>query len=243
MRQTERPRRALRRQLRLQPLCVLLLAVACGRSAPHEAIDPVEVGAAEDDGRLAEVRASDDAARRNENDAPTAVDSGRGAGTGDGGGGLRVLDGNGELVGVLVSRGHPAQGQQGADPLRDGVMVYHPKARLFFGVAMASGKVLIPRLGIADPKCDLPVVAGYYPDGPEISGFDYGFPWRGDWWRLIGGKPLELVGCSGVVTGGEAPKCVPHSGTCRGFKVEKVSAPLPQSFQAPLRFDWQGADG
>ncbi|MEY3015061.1 MAG: hypothetical protein RIT45_3796 [Pseudomonadota bacterium] len=219
-------------------------AAACGR-APAESADPVEVSAA-DDIPSGEVAESDQTSPPDDTAPPETVSpTNDGAGTGGaGGGGLRVVDGNGELVGILVSRGHSLQGQQGADPLRDGVLVYHPGARLFFGVAMVSGKVLVPRLGIADPKCDQPLVAGYYADGPEVAGFDYGFAWRGTWWRIKGGEPLALVGCSGVVTGGETPKCVPHNGSCRGFPVESMPATgLPQSFSAPLHFDWQGAGG
>ena len=177
------------------------------------------------------------------------VPDGVGAETGAATGGLRIVAADGSLVGVLVSRGHPHQGASTApagnsgDVLRDGVLVYHPGARLFFGVGMASGKVISPRIGIAEWDCQKPLVGGYYADGPEISGFDYAFVWKGAWWKVRGGEKLALVGCAGVGTGGETPTCVPHTGSCRGFPVDAISPALPASFAAPLRFDWQGAGG
>lgn len=234
------------------PAAVALLVVAalapvfaaCGRAALGDAAEPVVVPVAD----LDEPAFEPDTAGAGEVDAGAPAAGAGDAATGAPGGGLRVLSADGALVGVLIGRGHPFQATAGAaagatDVLRDSVMVYHPGARLFFGVAMASGAVLSPRLGIADNECKTPVVAGYYTDGPEISGYDMAFVWAGAWWRIRGGEPLQLVGCAGMATGGANAKCVPHSGSCRGFPVEKIGQALPTSFAAPLRFDWLGAGG
>ena len=37
--------------------------------------------------------------------------------------------------------------------LRDGALVYAPKAGVFFGLQMSTGKVLAPRLGVTDTSC------------------------------------------------------------------------------------------
>lgn len=166
------------------------------------------------------------------------TDSGPGVGAAQGGG-LRVIDAAGESVGWLVQRGHPFQSQDGQpDVLRDGVLVYG--GGLFFGVEMSSGKVLVPRLGIADTQCATPIVAGYYAKGDQVSGMDYGFVYGGKWWRIDAGQPTKLVQCAGVTKQGAAPTCVLHSGTCRGFPVSPVpgGGALPATFKAPLRFAW-----
>ncbi len=244
----------------------LLLCVGCGEQRPApagtlivEPADPGPIGGlAEGDGEADEQRtgAGVDASADDSATSPETSNGGDGGSdvqspvSGVGGAlGLRVVASDGSLVGVLVARGHGHQGAgtapagAPADPLRDGVLVYHPVARVFFGVAMASGKVIAPRLGIAGADCLTPNVAGYYTDGPEVSGFDYAFVWKGKWWRIQGGEPLALVGCAGVGTGGEKPNCVPHTGSCRGFPVEPASLGLPAAFSAPLRFDWAGAGG
>ncbi len=247
--------------------CALLVTLGCGEERPAPAgaliVEPADPGPAsaiaEGEGEVAETRtgAGPDATTGDSATGPdtsVAGDGGSDGGEiapGGGGGalGLRVVASDGSLVGVLLARGHGHQGAGTApagapsDPLRDGVLVYHPTARAFFGVAMATGKVIAPRLGIASSDCLTPNVAGYYTDGPEVSGYDYAFVWKGKWWRIKGGEPLALVGCAGVGTGGEKPACVPHTGSCRGFPVESVSLPLPVAFSAPLRFDWAGAGG
>ena len=69
---------------------------------------------------------------------------------------------------------------------------------------------------------------------------NYGFAWRGLWYRLKDGAELKLVSCAGVTKQGVEPICVLHSGSCRGFPVTKISPPLPQAFPAPLSFHWAG---
>ncbi len=253
-------------------LCAALVLPGCGQAKPQPAeaiaVDPAGDGSKgdeldprrQDDGTAP---SSDDSASANGDGSGDGKDDGATSGTGDGvgagdaagagngasAGGLRVVAADGTLVGVLVSRGHPHQGAStapagtGGDVLRDGVLVYHPGAHLFFGVGMASGKVISPRLGIAEGDCLKPLVGGYYADGPEISGFDYAFVWKGNWWKVRGGEKLALVGCAGVGTGGETPTCVPHTGSCRGFPVDAIQPSLPASFVAPLHFDWQGVGG
>lgn len=233
----------------------VLLGCGQAKPAPASAI-AVEPAVDVEPGEVVAPRGPVDSAETSPVGDDASADTGRsgdgdgvGSSSGAGVGGLRVVAADGTLVGVLVSRGHPHQGAStapagnGGDVLRDGVLVYHPTARLFFGVGMASGKVISPRLGIAESDCLKPLVGGYYADGPEISGFDYAFVWKGNWWKVRGGEKLALVGCAGVGTGGETPQCVPHTGSCRGFPVDAISSSLPPSFMPPLHFDWQGVGG
>lgn len=221
-------------------LCaVTAFAIGCARSE-REAVEPIAVtdGTARV-GDLADetVAAGDDAAQ---NDAQTATDSASRGGAGSVAGGLWVVDASGLVVGWLVQRGHPFQAQDGkADILRDGVLVYSASEKVFFGVEMTTGKVLVPRLGIADPQCSKPSVAGYYAAGDQISGMDYAFAYNASWWRVRSGQKTELVQCAGVTKQGATPTCVLHSGTCRGFPVEPLPSPkLPTSFKPPLRFSF-----
>jgi len=216
-------------------------AFAC-RQDP-QIVEPLAVSAA--DAPVVDDQASEesDIPRHVRADGDAPKDTARpGAPSGIGsGGGLWVIDAKGKAVGLLVQRGHPHQGQvSSSNILRDGVLVWSPAAGLFFGVEMVSGKVLVPRLGVADGACNLPLVAGYYTAGPEKSGMNYAFAWRGAWYRVQPGAALKLVSCSGITKEGVEPLCVLHSGSCRGFPVSKVSTPLPQSFAAPLRFYFAG---
>lgn len=225
-------------------MMLLLPTLLCGGCDEEPAmVEPLPVSAADD---------SEDRSGRIDLDSRTpapsedtaTADAQRPAGPGlvGPGGGIWVVDAQGNAVGVLVQRGHALQGQaDSVDPLRDGVMVYAPGANLFFGVEMVSGKILVPRLGVGDGACNIPVVAGYYTAGEEVSGMRYGFAWRGLWYRIEDGADLKLVSCAGVTKQGAEPNCVLHSGSCRGFPVSKASVPLPQSFPPPLSFKWVGA--
>ena len=154
-------------------------------------------------------------------------------------GGLWVVDANGVPIGVLVQRGHPGLTQGGGiDLLRDGVLVYAPKAAIFFGLQMSSGRVVSPRLGVADTSCEEPVVAGYYTEGDAISGQGYAFVYANKWYRIKDFKATQLVSCGGTVPDGPAPKCAPHTGSCRGFPVQAIAPGLPVEFAAPLAFAW-----
>lgn len=154
-------------------------------------------------------------------------------------GGLWVVDAAGQPIGVLVQRGHAALSTGGQpDVMRDGAVVYSPKAGLFFGLQMSTGKVITPRLGVGDASCATPVVAGYYSDGDFTSGYGYAFVYNGGWYRVQDGQPLQLVACGGTVAEGVDPKCTQHSGSCRGFPVSSILPPLPSSFPAPLAFSW-----
>jgi len=204
---------------------------ACGKAADGGAGSPVAVsepdagadassvtGAAED----ALARGAGDVADPNDVAGPQA------------GGGLWVVDANGGAVGVLVSRGHPYTQN---DPLQDAVTVFSPKGDLFFSLRMSSGKVIVPKMGVSDGACGQVVVAGNYPnlDG-VLSGVQVGVAFKGDWYRVKPGEPLSLVPCAGTTSEGDDPKCVPHSGSCRGFPVEKLpDGILPASFPAPLK--------
>lgn len=218
----------------------LLVAVGCEQAA--RSAEPVKVAQAEDPDVVTGLPGQDTG-------EVTAPDAGlEPAGSDDAAasdpvpGGLWVLDAKGVPVGLLVQRGHPHHGDSDLpDLLRDGVLVYAPGPGLFFGLSMATGEVLVPRLGVLDGACDQPLVAGYYAAGPEISGMDYGFAWRGSWYRIAPAAAVKLVECAGTTKQGVKPKCVLHSGTCRGFPVEKISPKLPLAFPAPMKFAWKGA--
>ena len=138
-----------------------------------------------------------------------------------------------------MQRGHAALGTGGTpDVLRDGAIVYSPKAGVFFGLQMSTGKVITPRLGVSDASCATPVVAGYYADGDSTSGYGYAFVYNGAWYRVADGQPLQLVACGGTVAEGVDPKCSQHSGSCRGFGVQPFLPPLPVTFPAPMAFAW-----
>ena len=223
---------------RLIWLALALFAAGCGREPAM--VEPLEVTAGFDS--ETELGRADDTAPIRGKDSIAKDGSRPGGGSVGSGGGIWVVDAAGDPVGVLVQRGHPHQGQaNGVDPLRDGVLVYAPAADLFFGVEMVSGKVLVPRLGVADGACNIPLVAGYYTAGEDVAGMRYGFAWRGLWYRIVDGAPLKLVSCAGVTKQGAEPLCVLHSGSCRGFPVSKVAVSLAQSFAGPLTFKWVGA--
>ncbi|MBM4342671.1 MAG: hypothetical protein FJ100_04780 [Deltaproteobacteria bacterium] len=154
-------------------------------------------------------------------------------------GGLWVVDAGGKPVGALVQRGHSALSVGGAvDLLRDGAVVYSPQFGVFFGVQMSTGKVVHPRLGVADTTCDAPVTAGYYTEGDAISGQGLAFVYNGTWYRIEDYKPLQLVTCGGTVPEGAPGKCAPHNGSCRGFPVKQMAVAPPLQFAAPLQFAW-----
>lgn len=225
--------------------CALAALGACTRVAPGEALEPVTV----------DVGAPDVLAPGPADATPgTTLDT---AGSGPDGtdaspdaalapnraapavGGLWVVDANGVPIGVLVQRGHPGLTQGGGiDLLRDGVLVYSPKAALFFGLQMSSGRVLSPRLGVADTSCEEPVVAGYYTEGDAISGQGYAFVYASKWYRIADFKATQLVTCGGTVPDGPAPKCAPHNGSCRGFPIKSIAPGLPVEFAPPLAFSW-----
>jgi hypothetical protein len=217
---------------------------ACSRPAATDAVEPMTVDAAT--APDATVLAAADAAPSDlyatadaSPDTATGADTAIPITSAPAKGGLWVVDASGKPVAMLVQRGHPGVSQGGGlDVLRDGVLVYAPQAGLFFGLAMASGKVIAPRLGIADTSCSEPVVAGYYTEGDLTSGMGYAFVYEGKWYKIKDFVKSQLVPCGGTVSDGPDPKCSPHNGSCRGFPVVSVNAGLPASFPAPLAFAW-----
>lgn len=212
---------------------VMWSVAACSRAPVSDAVEPVTVVA------------DDSAAGVGDPDATSATDSDTVSepdvtvAPGNVGGGLWVVDAAGQPIGVLVGRGHPSLSAAGTlDVLRDGVIVYSPKAGVFFGLQMSSGKVISPRLGVTDTTCSGVAVAGYYADGDYISGQSYAFVYLDTWYRIQAYKPASLVSCGGTVADGVDGKCAPHAGTCRGFPVQAFAPPLPTTFPAPLAFSW-----
>ena len=213
---------------------VLIAATACSRAPIGDAVEPVTVGT--DD---AAVGAGDpDAQGSNDVDAVAATDDA--VANANAGGGLWVIDAAGQPIGVLVGRGHPALSAAGTlDILRDGIVVYSPKAGVFFSVQMSSGKVIAPRIGVTDTTCTGVAVAGYDAGTDEpISGPAYAFVYQNQWYRIEAYKPASLVSCGGTVADGVDGKCAPHAGTCRGFPVQTFAPSLPTVFPAPLAFSW-----
>jgi len=223
---------------------LILLAVlgcaagaGCSRRAPAAGVEPIALDASAA-GPDASLSGAGDAAAIDAPDAKNAQDTGNTTAA-PVGGGLWVVDAAGQPIGVLVQRGHAALATGGLpDVLRDGAVVYSPKAGVFFGLQMSTGKVITPRLGVADASCATPIVAGYYADGNFTSGYGYAFVYNGAWYRIADGQPLQLVACGGTVAEGVDPKCAQHSGSCRGFGVQPFLPPLPVSFPAPLAFAW-----
>ncbi len=212
-----------------------ILASACSRAPVADAVEPVNVGA--DD---ATVTVNDkDAATGAGDDAPDAADtSDSGAAIANVGGGLWVVDAAGQPIGVLINRG--AFSTSGTlDVIRDHVLLYSPKAGVFFSVQMSTGKVVAPRLGVADTTCTSIVVAGYYANTDQVvSGQNYAFVFKDQWYRIDAYKPASLVTCGGTVPDGVDAKCAPHSGSCTGFPVATFAPQLPTTFPAPLAFSW-----
>lgn len=226
---------------------VLLATAACSRPLATAAVEPVTL--ADEDAASSPAGAGDAADTVDAAAGADAVDAALppdGAPLPDGamsaanvGGGLWVVDATGQPIGVVIARGFPTPTSGTAlDPLRDGVLVYSPKAGVFFGLQMSSGKVIAPRLGVTDTTCTGVAVAGYYGDGEFISGQSYAFVYEGLWYRIAAYKPAQLVSCGGTVPDGVDGKCAPHAGSCRGFPVQLFTPPLPATFAAPMAFSW-----
>ncbi len=212
---------------------VLAAACACGRAPASAAVEPVTVADGDVDAGL-----TDPDARAVAGDPDAAADTA--VAVANVGGGLWVVDGAGQAVGVLIGRGFPSPASSGApDVLRDAALVYSPKAGVFFAVQMSSGKVIAPRIGVSDTTCTGVAVAGYYgsSDG-AISGQGYAFVYQDTWYRIDDYKPAALVTCGGTVQDGVDGKCSPHAGSCVGFPVHTISPSLPTVFPAPLAFSW-----
>lgn len=225
----------------------LVILGACSRAESRPA-DPVSIVEGSDTATGADTLADAPTAPA-DGDAATESDAAPDVDTGPtsapvAAGGLWVVDGAGQPVGVLVQRGHSGASAGGQlDILRDGVLVYSPKTGLFFGLQMATGKVLGPRLGVTDAGCSEPIVAGYYTDSDYTSGTDQAFVYKDKWYRIKSFSPLQLVTCGGTVPEGADVKCSPHNGSCRGFPVQGIQPPLPTSFSAPMAFAWMAGNG
>jgi hypothetical protein len=214
---------------------------SCGRTPAGSPVEPVTI---DEDVHAAQGDAAITVGGGADADADAGSDAGTPVATLPAVGGLWVVDGAGAPVGVLVQRGHPnlaSTGPNGEDLLRDGALVYSPKAGVFFGLQMSTGKVLAPKLGVTDGSCSEPIVAGYYTADTFVSGQAYAFVFAGKWYRIKDYQPLEQVSCGGTVAAGADGKCDVHSGSCRGFPVQAFAPALPLSFPGPLAFAWLAA--
>ncbi len=221
-------------------LCLALTLLGCSKNASTQ-VEPLSVDDTLAVGADAS-NSSDDADTSSVDALSNDTDTGQATiKNGTGVGGLWVVDAKGQPVGAVVQRGHPNLGSNGAttsDLLRDGVLVYSPKTALFFGMQMSTGKVLSPRLGVADATCQTPIVAGYYTDGDFVSGQGYAFVYAGSWYKIKDFATVSFVTCGGTVQDGADGVCSPHAGSCRGFPVQSISPQLATSFAAPLAFAW-----
>lgn len=209
---------------------LMILACACARKPAGEAVEPVAVDQDADASAAPDATGAADAADAGKDTAVATTPAV---------GGLWVVDGNGSPVGVLVQRGHPNLTSTGSsDILRDGVLVYSPKAGVFFGLQMSTGKVIAPRLGVTDGTCSEPIVAGYFTEGNYVSGQGYAFVFAGKWWRIKDFAASTLVTCGGTVQDGVEGVCQVHGGSCRGFPVQGITPPLPVQFASPMAFSW-----
>lgn len=153
-------------------------------------------------------------------------------------GALSVVDAAGRLVGILVARTHP---QRGDSDLYDAVQVYNPEYRLFFGIHMSSGKVLLPaKIMFGQGSCSGKV--GVRATCPEcLSGYDLGFSWGNTWYRMEGGVERESFTYSAYVPPESDGKCTGHGMSSTYAYPAQAVDPLesPPAFSGPLQFVWQ----
>ena len=76
-------------------------------------------------------------------------------------------------------------------------------------------------------------------DDKFLSGKGYAFVFAKHWWRVKDYAELAFVTCGGTVQDGADGTCQVHSGSCRGFPVQKFDTSLPVAFEGPLGFAWQ----
>lgn len=223
----------------LKKLLIILLLASCGRAPVAQTVEPIELDAQAqpvEDGKQAPAQ---DGATGADGANPTDAAVMDVVLTAAAVGGLWIVDANGDAVGVLVQRGHAdLSTAMTTDLLRDGALVYSPKAGVFFGIQMSTGKVIAPRLGVGDGTCNEVVTAGYYTDDSYVSGQSYAFVYKEQWYKIKDYQPMIFVPCGGTVTNGPDPKCSPHNGSCRGFAVKQTDLPMPAIFPAPLSFAW-----
>jgi len=220
-------------------LLIFLLFASCSRAPVAQTVEPVELDAQTQPVEDGKQTTALDSAAGADGLGPTDTAAMDIVLTAAAVGGLWVVDANGEAVGVLVQRGHAdLSTAMTTDLLRDGALVYSPKAGVFFGIQMSTGKVIAPRLGVGDGTCSEVVTAGYYTDDSYVSGQSYAFVYKEQWYKVKDYQPMIFVPCGGTVSNGPDPKCAPHNGSCRGFAVKQTDLPMPAIFPGPLSYAW-----
>jgi len=185
---------------------------------------------------------SDDAAPTAEIDAgpipdALAASDGRADPEPAGNGTLRVVDDNGTLVGVLVSRTHRLL--EGSE-LYDAVTVFHPPTGLFFSTRMADASVLLPaKVLFAAGNCT-GKAAVRAACGDCLSGYDLAFFYNKTWYRVAGGVPRTQFSYSSYVPEEPGAVCAGHGNSnTYAFPVDPLGpGKTPGLFVPPLRFAW-----
>jgi hypothetical protein len=150
---------------------------------------------------------------------------------------LSVVDADGRLVGLLVSRTHRLLEH---NELFDGIQVYHPGHGLFFGIRMTDAQVLLPgKLFFSGGGCSgTAAVRALCPQCP--SGFDLAFSYKGTWYRVPGGVERKSFNYSSYVADDLDSQCTGHGASSTHVYPLDTLPPgqHPESFTPPLRFHW-----
>jgi hypothetical protein len=153
------------------------------------------------------------------------------AGTGT----LRVVDDNGTLVGVLVSRTHRLLENS---ELYDAVTVFHPPTGLFFSIRMSDASVLLPaKVLFASGNCTgKAAIRAACTDC--VSGYDLAFYYNNAWYRVAGGASRVQFNYSSYVPEEPGAACAGHGNSnTQAFPVDPLGpGETPGLFVPPLRF-------
>jgi len=150
---------------------------------------------------------------------------------------LAVVDANGTLVGLLLSRTHRLFEH---NELFDAVTVYNPKYGLFFSIQMQSALVLRPaKVFFAAGNCTgTAAIRATCPDC--VSGYGLAFSYNGQWYRVGGGKGRSQFSYSSYIAEETDAVCTGHGHSSTYVYPLDPLGPtegLP-IFEPPLRFVW-----
>ncbi|MBM4353649.1 MAG: hypothetical protein FJ109_07590 [Deltaproteobacteria bacterium] len=154
-----------------------------------------------------------------------------------GSGTLRVVDNDGKLVGVLVSRSHRLLEDS---ELYDAVTVFHPPTGLFFTIRMADASVLLPAKVLFSAGNCTGKAAIRASCADCVSGYDMGFFYNKQWYRVQGGVLRDQFSYSSYVPEEPGAICAGHGNSnTYAFPVDPLGpGETPGLFVPPLRFAW-----
>ncbi len=154
-----------------------------------------------------------------------------------GNGTLRVVDAQGTLVGVLVSRTHRLL--EGSE-LYDAVTVFHPPTGLFFSIRMADASVLLPAKVLFSAGNCTGKAAIRASCTDCLSGYDLAFYYNNAWYQIAGGEPRVQFSYSSYVPEEPGATCAGHGNSSTyAFPVDPLGpGQTPGLFVPPLRFAW-----